>query len=330
MGLSGVGFAIYLAALLAPSDGSGLPRLIHSMVDEIGCGPTCKYTPSSGGSKYGNDETDFRLLLGSFVNPCLGTGAFPIPKPALVSASARASAALDQANHGWFGCSAVHGFPVGNMTYKPSGIAYSLIREMPVPICCTFHPCFVKTIAISLARFCASLSPTFTWYSSCVPANFSIPANQDSAGGRWLIPNNPTCLGSITVCRARLSACNLAVSLFNRAARICASAAVCLARSDSAIALAVSNSFALSRRLSCRLISPSLQNAKSVLASTSAAPIISPKYASLYASSAVSGETSGNKRRIPLWWLLSGVFVVVLFAGLAIATVVAAIKRDRR
>jgi hypothetical protein len=91
------------------------------------------------------------------------------------------------------------------------------MRDRPSSIISGRHPNFDRTIAISFAMFWASGSPGTTYINIFVPAHRSNPANHFFAGGSWSNPISPTCLGSMTVCSARLSPFKCSVSLFNAA-----------------------------------------------------------------------------------------------------------------
>jgi hypothetical protein len=169
-----------VAAAGALPSASGLPSLIHSTVAATGRAPTCKYTPVNGGSK--NCWERPGVLGGVLSNPYLDTRQFPTPRPAFVSAFANASAALLQANQGWFGSSGVHVFPTGYDTFTPSWIEDEGKCDRFSSINCGRHPNCERTIAISFARFRASISGA-NWIEISVPANACIPANHVAAGG---------------------------------------------------------------------------------------------------------------------------------------------------
>jgi hypothetical protein len=257
---------------------SGLPCLIHCMVDATGREPTCRYTPSSFGRKF---------LCGSLAESSGGksttinspwtptTGYEPTPSPAFVRAPARDIAAACNTEN--LCCASLFGShtlcEAGDITINPS----LRFREAPERLSSTnsgFQPNFERTIAISFAKFCASGSFGTTWISILVPAQRSNPANQILALGSSLKPSKPTCLGINTVCSARFSACKLAVSLFSAAVRSMAFDATSLANETSFAASALYFSRASSFSFSSTFELASLILPDTTIAYVAATPII--------------------------------------------------------
>jgi hypothetical protein len=114
-------------------------------------------------------------------------------------------------------------------------------------------------------------------------------------------------------------------SNFTRARR--SDSAFWFASAALAFASDVRASLALSRKSSCLLSSPSLQNSSSVPISTDAAPMISIAYDNLYASEAASTDTSGNNDCFLTLAMLIGVIIVLALSTLGLAIVAQSISR---
>jgi hypothetical protein len=211
-------------AALLPNP-SGLPCLIHCMVEATGREPTCRYTPSNCGEKLRNglcvspsEPGGKSVTIIKPLDPL--TGYDPTPSPAFVRALARDIAASCSVPNvrcaSFLGSQAL--YEEGDITTNPS-LRFRETPERFSSINSCFQPNFESTVAISLARFCASGSPGTTWISILVPTQRSNPANQTLALGSSSSPNSPTCRGSNTVCSARFSAVSRAVSLLSPAIR---------------------------------------------------------------------------------------------------------------
>src|SRR4051794_7667517 len=199
----------------------------HCNVNPIGRGPTCRYTPSRGGSKRGPKG----FIRGFSTKPVLDTGKSPTPKFALVNATANASAAFFHASHGCSGPFWEPGFPSRYNTETPSLIwrafdRSSVIRE-------GFQPRADNASDTWNAKLLASRSSEAACINTLVPEKTSSPANHSFALAGPSTPSIPAFLGARTACRARFSACSSAARSFAAAA----SRAISFARSSEALAL---------------------------------------------------------------------------------------------
>jgi hypothetical protein len=224
-----IGFlaAVYLcgaSGALTPAS-SGRPCLIHAIVELTGLDPTCRYTPSSLGEKLRNGSCVSASEPGGKSTTIIAprvplTGYGPTPSPAFVRAVASALAASPSAAKvrcaSFFGSQAM--CEDGDMTLSPS-IRFNDTPDRGSLINSGSHPNLETTIAISLARFCASESPGMTWISNFFPAQRSKPENHCAAFGCSLMPIRPIWRGNNTVCSARFSDCRRAVWLLSDAIR---------------------------------------------------------------------------------------------------------------